>query len=276
MKHLNLISYFGGKFPHLSWLISKFPRGNYHFVDIMCGSANVALNVNYPLVTINDLNNNVINLFEVLRNNPDEFFRALYFTPFARKELEQIVNDKNDIQDKVELARRYFVRSQLGYGANGSQNNHHGFGLEYKLQSSNFYRVDNWNAKLAKLPSIIDKLRGFQIENKSMFDLFERVNNQDTIVYFDPPYLFSTRSSRKRYQFEWDIEDHQKLACLVKNAVCKVAISGYDDDQYDKLFPDYFKTNAPPSRSNVRKRLVQECLWTNYNPEEYGSLKLDL
>ena len=76
-RYLNLISYFGGKFPHLKWLIDKFPQGNYHFIDIMCGSANVALNVDYPLITINDLNSDVINLFKVMRTNLDEFMKRI-------------------------------------------------------------------------------------------------------------------------------------------------------------------------------------------------------
>src|SRR5450759_984121 len=92
-KYINLISYFGGKYPHLKWLISKFPAGNYHFIDIMCGSGNVALNVNYPLITVNDVNDEIINLFNVLRDNYDEFLRALYFTPFSRAELNRIITD---------------------------------------------------------------------------------------------------------------------------------------------------------------------------------------
>ena len=176
-KHLNLISYFGGKYPHLNWLIDKFPKGNYHFIDIMCGSANVALNVDYPLVTINDLNDDVINLFYVLREKYDEFLRELYFTPFSRSEFERVVDGTGNCVEAsdVEKARRYFLRCQLGYGANGSQNNHLGCGFEWKLQQSNFYRVDNWNVKLKRLANIVARLRGFQIESTDAIELFDNV-----------------------------------------------------------------------------------------------------
>lgn len=276
-KFLNLISYFGGKYPHLKWLLNQFPKGNYHFVDIMCGSANVALNVDYPLVTINDLNDDVINLFEVLRNNHDEFLRQVYFTPFSRAELYRIIDDFSADCSPMERARRFFVRSQLGYGANGSQNNHKGAGFEYQIQRSGFYRVDNWNVKLKRLAAIADKLRQFQIEHRNAIELFEKVNKPGTIVYFDPPYLLRTRKSKKRYTHEVDDDFHFQLSEKLKHANCLVAVSGYDEPMYDNLFRDFNKTIGPINRQNVQKGYRRECLWSNYDPAVInGNLKLNL
>lgn len=268
-KHLNLISYFGGKYPHLKWLLDKFPKGNYHFVDIMCGSANVALNVDYPLVTINDINDEVINLFHVLRDYYDEFLRLVYFTPFSRTELNNIITDsKNNVQlSNIERARRYFVRSQLGFGANGSQNDHYGCGFEWKLQKSNFYKVDNWNMKLLRLAKIVDRLRHFQIESKNALELFDKVNHKNTIVYWDPPYKLDLRKSKKRYKHEVEDDFHNAIAEKVKNANCMVAVSGYDHPLYDKIFTGFYKTKDIPKKSNVGKIITQECLWTNYDTE---------
>jgi DNA adenine methylase len=276
-KYINLISYFGGKYPHLQWLTSKFPKGNYHFIDIMCGSANVALNVNYPLVTINDLNEEVVNLFRVLRDNYEEFLRLVYFTPFSRIELNSIISDYlNDVKvSDVERARRYFVKSQLGYGANGSQNNHYGTGFEWKLHKTNYYRVDNWNLKLDRLAKVVDKLRHFQIESRNAIELFDSVNKPGNIIYFDPPYLLKLRKSRKRYRFEQEDDFHVILAEKVKFADCFVAISGYDSPLYRSLFKDFYMSEDKPKKNNVGKRTVSECLWTNYNPETInGDIKI--
>lgn len=280
MKHFNIISYFGGKFPHLSWLLPLFPKGNYHFIDIMCGSANVAINVDFPLVTINDLNDEVVNLFEVLRNHYDEFMRLVYFTPFSRAELYNIIEDAENLNiSKVEKARRFYVRSQIGFGANGSQNLHYGAGFEYKTQRSAFYRVDNWNTKLDKLQNIVERLRSLQIEHRDAIELFEKVNRPENIVYFDPPYLMEVRKSKKRYRYEVDKDFHFKLAEAVKNAKCFVAVSGYDSDTYSELFKDFYKTTGPTTKINTKKTENRECLWTNYIPSEQngsGILKLNL
>lgn len=279
-KHLNLVSYFGGKYPHLKWLISKFPAGNYHFIDIMCGSANIALNVKYPLVTVNDINNEIINLFNVLRDHYDEFIRVLYFTPFSREELNRIITDSiNGVQlPDIERARRYFVKCQLGYGGNGSQNNHYGAGFEWVLNETNYYHVDNWNLKLKRLAKIVARLRQFQIENRNAFDLFDRVNHKGNIVYFDPPYLLSLRKSkRKRYRYEQDNNFHIRLAEKISEAKCFVAISGYNSLLYDEIFSKMCKSMDLAKRSNMGKHITRECLWTNYDPEAVnGILKLNL
>ena len=263
-NHLNLVSWFGGKYPHLSWLIDQFPAGNYHFVDLMTGSANVALNVNYPLVTINDLNGEVVNLFKVLRDHENEFTRRVYFTPFSREELYSII-DSDPTDDIIERARRYFVRCQLGYGANGSQNNHKGAGFEYKLHKSNYYRVDNWNLKLKKLASIASKLRSFQIESVDALILIEKLDKPSNFIYVDPPYLMQTRSSGKRYKHEVDEQWHERLSEKL-NALqhANFAISGYDHSIYDKLYDGCEKVIGPQSNATVSKRGIREVLWRNY------------
>ena len=268
-KYLNLVSYFGGKYPHLKWLISKFPKGNYHFVDAMCGSAHVALNGDYPLVTVNDLTDEIINLFEVLRNDYDEFMRLVYFTPFSRGEQKRIIDDGRVgvCVDRVERARRYFCRCQLGYGANGSQNNHYGTGFEWSLQRTNYYRVDNWNNKLDKMAGIVDRLRHFQIDSRDSLELFDDVNRAGSIVYFDPPYLLSLRKSKKRYLHEQEDDFHVKLAEKVKGARCYVAISGYDSPLYAELFTGMYKAVSEIKSANVGKIPTRECLWTNYDTE---------
>lgn len=267
-KYFNLISYFGGKYPHLKWLLAQFPRGNYHFVDMMCGSANVALNVNYPLVTINDVNSDVINLFTVLRDNYKEFMRLLYFTPFSREELIRVVMDNWDglTFSDLEKARRFFLRSQLGYGANGSQNNHFGMGFDWALQRTNYYSVSNWNVKLKRLASIVAKLRMMQIDNRSALDLFDDVNRKGNILYFDPPYVMTTRKSKKLYRNEVDADFHARLAEKAKQALGFVVVSGYDSPLYDELFSGFCKTVNKASQANLAKIPKRECIWSNYDP----------
>ena len=265
---LNLVSYFGGKWPHLNWLLPLFPKGNYHFIDIMCGSANVALNAQYPHITVNDLNQEIINLFHVLRNHKEEFLERLYFTPFSRKETEDAIFYEGD--DPIEKARLYYVRCMIGFGANGSQNKHKGVGFEYTIQPRNYYKVDNWNRRLDKLPTIIEKLRHFQIESMDALDLFKRCNQKGNIIYFDPPYVLSTRKSKKRYIHEAEDDFHEKMCEAVQDAEAFVAISGYYDEEndiYGDLLPGWFRTDSPETMSNVAKIPRVECLWTNYNPE---------
>ncbi len=265
-KYLNLVGWFGGKFPHLPWLLSRFPKGDYHFVDGTCGAGTVSLNVDYPLKTVNDVNQDIINLFKVLREQQEELIRAIYFTPFSRKEVYDIIDDPNPVDDPVEKARRFFLRCVAGYGANGSQNDHRGLGFEFKTVRRGFYRVDSWNSKLKKLPIIAEKLRAMQIESMDVLDLIPHYDRETCFIYIDPPYLGHTRYSKKRYRHEADdAEFHIKLAeklTSLKHAIW--AISGYQSDLYDDLYRSYNKDKSKGNRSNTANKLTQEVLWFNY------------
>lgn len=260
----NLVTYFGGKSPHLWWLIPLFPKGNYHFVDLMCGAANVALNVNYNLITVNDLNDEIINLFYVLKKHKARFMEQLYFTPFAKSELRNAIKCKQPV-NKVDRAIKYYVRCQQGFSGNQSQNKNAGFGAEYFYHNLNGHRANAWANKIKKLPKVIEKLRTFQIHQMDALELFDKVNIKGNIVYIDPPYLNSVRNDHKRYIHETTDDFHCRLAAKVKNAECFVAISGYDSELYDQLFTGLIKHTEKISRSNTQKRPRQECLWVNYD-----------
>jgi len=269
-SHLNLVSYFGGKYPHLDWLISHFPKGKYHFIDLMCGSANVALNVNYPLITVNDINDDIINLFFVLREFTDEFLMKLALTPYSRKELYNYLENAIPT-DPVERARQYFLRCQLSYGTNGSQNKHKGINFEKKLNNCH-PKVKSWTKKLKKILPIAEKLRSFQIESRNALEYIDQLDFSSNIIYIDPPYSLKTRASKKRYKYEVDEDFHIQLLDKVSQIqYAKVIVSGYEDPEdqlYDNYLGGFYKSKKKPTRSTIRNRKRQEILWMNYNPEK--------
>lgn len=55
------------------------------------------------------------------------------------------------------------------------------------------------------------------------------------LIYSDPPYLSYTRSSERRYRFEYEERDHVALLELLKSLPCQVMVSGYPSALYDDL-----------------------------------------
>lgn len=55
------------------------------------------------------------------------------------------------------------------------------------------------------------------------------------LIYSDPPYLQSTRTSERRYRFDYEERDHVELLELLKKLPCQVMLSGYPSDLYDTL-----------------------------------------
>jgi DNA adenine methylase len=53
------------------------------------------------------------------------------------------------------------------------------------------------------------------------------------LIYSDPPYLLRTRTSARRYRFDYEEQDHVELLELLKRLPCRVILSGYPSALYD-------------------------------------------
>lgn len=84
------------------------------------------------------------------------------------------------------------------------------------------------------------------------------------LVYSDPPYLHHTRSSRRRYRFDYEEQDHIELLTLLKRLPCKVMLSGYPSALYEQLLPDWRSLELQVmNQAGVRT----EKLWFNFTPD---------
>ena len=54
------------------------------------------------------------------------------------------------------------------------------------------------------------------------------------LVYSDPPYLKRTRTSRRRYRFDYEEADHVALLEVLKGMPCQVMVSGYPSTLYEE------------------------------------------
>jgi site-specific DNA-adenine methylase len=87
------------------------------------------------------------------------------------------------------------------------------------------------------------------------------------LFYFDPPYLGSTRScKRKYYTYEFDSEErHRTLLLLAKelSAIgCMVMISGYYSELYDQFLKNWRVVFIDTVDRRGKKRI--ESLWMNF------------
>lgn len=84
------------------------------------------------------------------------------------------------------------------------------------------------------------------------------------LVYCDPPYLHATRTSNRRYRFDYSEQDHIELLNLLKTLPCQVILSGYPSRLYDEMLKDWHKTEIQVmNHSGVRT----EKLWFNFSPD---------
>ena len=84
------------------------------------------------------------------------------------------------------------------------------------------------------------------------------------LIYSDPPYLHQTRTSKRRYRFEYEEPDHIELLELLKTVPCNVILSGYPSALYDEQLSAWRSVELQVmNQGGVRT----EKLWFNFTPD---------
>ena len=87
--------------------------------------------------------------------------------------------------------------------------------------------------------------------------------SNDTLIYLDPPYMFSTRRSQRQiYRYELTDAQHQQLLASISNLGCMVMISGYWSEMYADALCGW-RTSTFKTRTRGGNTAT-EWLWMNF------------
>lgn len=268
-KKIIAFNYLGSKFSYINNLYKHFPNDFIHLAEVFGGSAVLSLNYKRKcIITVNEINSDITNFFEVLRNNQDELIYKLMLTPVSKSEFDLCWQYS---PDPVEKARRFYVRIRQSIFGLGSQKESKGWHMaKTKLNAKRGDTVSRWNNGVEKLFDVAQILReNLQITNYDYKEFIKRVDTSETFLYEDPPYVPASRASKNDYKYEFSVNDHIDLADVNKKVLGKVMISGYESELYDKeLYKDWIKVKFPVKKNNMRNGQVQEVIWMNYEPSE--------
>lgn len=242
------LDYFGGKWMHAGKIIEQFPE-HKSFVDAFCGAASITLRKpRSKNEIINDINHEVTNFFEVLRDDNLALRMRLEKTPYSREEYSRC---REHIDNKLEQARRTVVKAWFGIG--DSLDNKTGFRVSLTQGGST---TKPWLTYVDYLHLYADRLRGVIIENLDYRELIRRYDKEDTLFYFDPPYVESTRSKKHAYKFDWSLNEHLELIECLSWIKGRFVLSGYESDAYGGLtYPKVSFTAHTQSENR------EEILW---------------
>jgi len=270
LTRAKLISFgwYGGKFSHLDWLLPLLPAC-HHYCEPFAGSAAVLINREpSPVETYNDLDGEVCNFFRVLRDQKDELVEAIGLTPFSREEFD-IACKLDPGVSALERARRFYVRARqvrtglaqtasLGRWANCKNTSRAGMSGV----------ISRWLGAVEQLPLIAERLLRVQIENRPAEEVIRLYDSPQTLFYCDPPYVHVTRGDAKAYGHEMSDEQHISLAKVLNACEGMVAISNYDCELMNELYPPpkWHKSIGGPRTNHATKGTRSEVLWTNYDP----------
>ena len=260
--------WYGGKFSHLDWLLPLLPTC-HHYCEPFAGSAAVLLNrESSPIETYNDLDGEVCNFFRVLREQKERLTEVIGLTPFSREEFS-IACELDPNVSELERARRFYVRArQVRTGLAQTASLGRWANCKGTSRAGMSGVVSRWLGAIEALPEIGSRLMRVQIENRPASEVIRLYDSKETLFYCDPPYIHDTRGDSKAYGFEMTDDAHRELADVLNTVKGNVALSNYDCQLMDQLFPAkrWRKIVGPEKTIHSTKDVRREVLWTNYDP----------
>lgn len=258
-----IFRYPGSKWSIAKWIIEHFPHGyeKMIYLEPFVGSGAVFFNKKPGAVeTINDLDSDIVNLFDVLRNHPDELKRALSLTPYSREEYDRSFEP---CDEPIEKARRYMVKTTQAIGAklNGK------CGWRNHKQMKIGGTACKWAGITETIDIAADRLRGsttnlVQIEHMDALRLIERYNTTDALIYLDPPYVRSARKSGALYKHEMNDQQQVRMLEIITQSKAKIILSGYRNELYDKWLSGWEMDTTMCQTTSTA--MAEEVIWMNY------------
>lgn len=251
------LRYHGGKFKISKWIHTYLPQ-HTTYVEPFGGGASILLTKTpSPIEVYNDLDQAIVNFFQVLRVAPDKLIQEIELTPFSRDEFIQSATLTGDL---IEDARRVYVRSWQSHvpilSRLGGWRN-----LTTKFDGNS--TVQNWN-RIDHLWAIAARLKEVQIENRPAIEVIKDYDNPNTLFFVDPPYVNSSRRQAGKgvkdgYRHEMTDEQHCELSEVLHSCKSKVILCGYQSALYDGLYRDWIRETKTTTTSRATQ--ATECLW---------------
>ena len=260
----SILRYPGSKWNMAKNIIELMPE-HRSYLEPYFGSGAVLFSKEISKIeTINDLNDDIVNLFNVIRTQPDKLSYAVEMTPYSRSVYDTVFKTSSD--DEIEKARIFLIKSLQSHGFRTIEKS----GWKNDVQGrEKSYAVNHWNQIPELIYEVASRLKLVQIEKMDAIKLINRFNFNNVFMYLDPPYLLETRT-RKQYSFEMEDCDHEELLSTISNSKAQIMISGYNSSMYDSYLKTWNKKCFNATAEKGLKRI--EIIWMNYEIEKQMSL----
>lgn len=236
------------------WIIHKMPEHKV-YLEPFFGSGAILFNKQPSRIeTVNDIDGNIVNLFKVIREKPEQLANVIEFTPYSREEYYQSFQHLQSPLSDVERARVFMVRCWMARGGKTSDKT----GWRHNVDPNTVNAIPDWNRLPKRILEATKRLKNVQIENQDALTLIKKYNHDDCLIYADPPYVLETRTKR-HYAHEMTDTQHEELVKELNNHSGYVLLSGYDNDLYNDILKGWSK--ATIKNQTVTGKNKQEVLW---------------
>lgn len=189
----SLVRWAGSKKKLLPKLSAYWNKPYQRYLEAFAGSASLYFHLAPEKALLNDLNNELMDAYDVLRNQPDEIYAAII--AIERSE-ETYYLERSKVVAKLssfERAVRFFYLNRLCFNGIFRTNNQGEFNVSYGgVKSGSFPGLEEWREASA----LLAKADLYNID----FEEFLTANAKPgDFVYLDPPYAVSNRRIFRQY-----------------------------------------------------------------------------
>lgn len=212
MNHKPVIPWIGGKGRLVDWILPKFPAHEC-YVEAFCGAA--AMYFAKPpaqVEVINDINDDLVNMYRVLQHHPEELVRQFKWALSSRKVYEwQQATPPHTLTD-IQKAARFYYLQKLAFG--GKVDGQSFGSATTTAPRLNLFRLEE-DMSQAHL-----RLQSTYVEHLSWDRVVEKYDRPHTLHYLDPPYW-----QTEGYGVDFGWEHYQKMAEMARSIDGMMVIS---------------------------------------------------
>lgn len=278
------VKWVGGKGMILDKIVSRFPNDVEIYVEPFVGGGSVFMNYisNYSVlktIVINDVNEDLINCYRVIKNNHEELLKLLdslqvkynSLTEEKQKEMYYEIRERYNehVSDSITQSAYFIFLNKLNFN-----------GL-YRLNRKGVYNAAFGYRKIASLyenDSIVELskvLKNITILCGDYSETLNYSNNEKTFFYFDPPYIPINDDVKNKFYNSKDFykNDYLRLKnfCddITKNGAKFIMSNstrkdGFLENLYSDYNFDYIQAPRKISGKASSRMSVKECLISNF------------
>ena len=219
------LKYHGGKQKVAPKIVARMPP-HARYVEPFAGGLAVLFRKPRPEVAIrssryievvNDLDEEVVNFWRVLREQRDELEWQIYMTPYSQAEYEAAFVEEPGLSD-LERARRFFIRCYLGFRGSRRQRK------KFANPNNGTHPVVSFRHNIGRLQDAHARLSHVVLACEDALQLIKQHNTADTLIYCDPPYPGTEQDEYSGYT----LDDLQTLVDQLAEHKGPWMLSNYD------------------------------------------------
>lgn len=282
--------YIGGKKMIANKIIELFPENYYCYCELFCGSGAIFFNKKRKdkMEVLNDINGNIMNFFEILRDHGEQLKFELEALPYSSELYNRFwdIYVKNNYFSRLEQAVIFWYLSNVGHNAKICSKS--GLGRGIAEDSAN--QPSKLISKVNKILVFRDRLKNVYLEKSDFEKIIKIYDGEGTLFYSDSPYIGAEKYYKKVFDFK--LEDHERLAKSLHEIKGKAIVSYYDCPEVRAWYSDWHCTEIESykvvdsiygvkgmARKSEEKLLTNkirtvELVLTNYKPNKYKQMSI--